>query len=188
MKVTEAILARRTKRKFLQTPVNPADLEDIVNYARFIPSGANMQPLKYAIISDEKLVKKIFPFTKWSGYVPDGAPSENEQPPAYICMLGDTDIKESFETDAGAAGAVISLVAEEMGLSTCWLGAIDRDKISLALEIPENLKVLYLIAVGHSVQEGKYVDMKDNVKYYIDENNVLCVPKRGIDEILIKIF
>lgn len=187
MNTIDAILSRRTKRKFLQTPVEHDLLVDLVSYARLIPSAANMQPLKYAVIDKDELVKQVFLLTKWSGYVPDGAPNAEEQPPAYIAIFGDTDIKEAFETDAGAAGAVISLAAEDMGLSTCWLGAINKEALHTLLKLPDNLRVLYLIAVGHSVQEGRISEFSGDVKYFIDENNVLNVPKRSLDEILINI-
>ena len=44
-----------------------------------------------------------------------------------------------------------------------------------------------MLAVGYPKQESKIVDMKDNdVKYYEDENGVINVPKRSLEEILIK--
>ena len=74
-----------------------------------------------------------------------------------------------------------------MGLGTCWLGAIQSDEIKKLLKLDENLDVVYLLAVGYQKQESKIVDMKDNdVKYYEDENGVINVPKRSLEEILIK--
>ena len=55
------------------------------------------------------------------------------------------------------------------------------------MKLDENLNVVYLLAVGYPKQESKIVDMKDNgVKYYEDENGVINVPKRSLEEILIK--
>lgn len=187
MKVTEAIISRRTKRKYTQQGVSKDLLETLVEYARFTPTGANLQPLKYAII-DGDLAKKVFPLTKWSGYHPEDAPSAEEQPPAYMAILGDNEIKSNgqFETDAGAAGAVISLAAEELGLSSCWLGSIKRDEIKELLGLQEKYSLLYLIAVGYSRQKADYVDDNSDVKYFM-KDDVLTVPKRTKDEILIEI-
>ena len=103
-------------------------------------------------------------------------------------ILGDNEIKPNgqFETDAGAAGAVISLAAEELGLSTCWLGSIKRDELKALLGLGEKYSLLYLIAVGYSEQKADYVDDNSDVKYFMKED-VLTVPKRTKDEILIEI-
>lgn len=189
MNVKEAVLSRRTKRKFLKKPVEKEKLVSIIDHARFTPFGANLQPLKYMIIDEPKLVESVFSFTKWSGYHPEDAPSKNEMPPSYIVMLGDKSIKQNgeFETEAGAAGAVISLLAEEEGLSSCWLGAINRPEISKLLGLCENMSLLYLIAVGYSDQKSRAVLENGDIKYFTDTDNVLNVPKRKLSDILINI-
>lgn len=187
MKVTDAIIKRRTKRKYTQQRVSRDLLETLVGYARFTPTGANLQPLKYAII-DGDLAKKVFPLTKWSGYHPENAPTEAEQPPSYIAILGDNEIKPNgqFETEAGAAGVVICLAAEELGLSTCWLGAIKREEIKELLGLSDKYSLLYLIALGYSEQKADFVDFEGDIKYFT-ENDILTVPKRTLSEILVEI-
>jgi nitroreductase len=187
MKVTEAIINRRTKRKYTTQRVSRNLLETLVGYARFAPMGANLQALKYAII-DGDLAKQVFPLTKWSGYHPEDAPKENEMPPSYIAILGDNELKPNgqFETDSGAAGATICLAAEELGLSTCWLGAIKRTEIKELLGLSEKYSLLYLIAVGYSEQKADYVDCEGDIKYFM-KDDVLMVPKRTLDEILVEI-
>ncbi len=187
MNVTDAIIQRRTKRKYTTDKVSHNDLITLVEYTRYAPMPANLQPLKYVLIEDESLVKKVFSHTKWSGYHPENAPSVNEMPSAFIAMLGDADIKSNgiFEVDAGIAGTIISLVAEELGLSSCWLGAIDREEIAKLLNLKDNMKLLYLIAVGYSEQEARAIDADGDIKYFTDANGVLNVPKRKLDEIII---
>ena len=78
------------------------------------------------------------------------------------------------------------LRATELELGTCWLGAIDREKISAELNLPENLKLLYLLAVGVPMQESQICDMENgNVKYFEDENGTINVPKRSLEEIIV---
>ena len=189
MELTKVIVQRRTRRKFTKEKVPYEKLKTLIEYARFAPMGANIQGLKYAILNDDNLVEKIFPFTAWSGYHPEDAPSENEKPTSYIAVLGDTDIKPNgnFETDAGAAGTIISLVAEDMGIASCWIGSINKKEISKLLNLSENYKLLYLIAVGNSDQQATYVDTDEDIKYFTDSNGVLNVPKRKTEDILIKL-
>ena len=189
MNVYDAIMKRRTIRKFEQKAVSEDNLVKLVDCARVAAYGANVQPLKFMIVNNSKTLQKIYPMTKWAGYLADGAPKENERPAAYIAVLGDSSIKSNkmYEVEAGAAVTTMMLEAVEMGLGTCWLGAIQRDEIKKLLELDENLNVVYLLAVGYPKQESKIVDMKDNgVKYYEDENGVINVPKRSLEEILIK--
>lgn len=188
MNVREAIEKRRTVRKFKQVQIDKAELHELIDCARLAAYGANLQPLKFMAINNPDEVQKVFPLTKWSGYVPEGAPKDSEAPTAYIAVLGDTEIKKNgnFEVDAGAAVTNMMLRATELELGTCWLGAIDREKIPQVLGIPENLKLVYLLAVGVPAQESRICDMKDNdVKYFISEDGSLNVPKRLLEEIII---
>lgn len=188
MNVKEAIFKRRSIRKFTQERVSRGVLEELIGCARMAAYGANMQPLKFKMITDEAELADIFPLIKWAAYLEDGAPKEGERPTAYIAVLGDLDIKSSgaFETDAGAAVTNMMLEAVEKGYATCWLGAIDREAITKRLNLSENLKLLYLLAVGKPMQESKIVDMEnDSVKYYLDDNGVMNVPKRALDDIII---
>lgn len=187
MKVADAIISRRTKRKYTKERVSRDLLETLAGYARFAPTGANLQPLKYAVI-DGKKAEEVFPYTKWSGYHPEDAPNTSEKPPAYIAVLGDNEIKKngSFEYEAGAATAVICLAAEEMGLSTCILGAINRDEIKKLLNLDEKYSLLYLVAVGYSNQKATFCDAENDIKYFT-KADVLTVPKRTLGEIIVKI-
>ncbi len=187
MKFDKLVTARRTVRKYNGEPVAEEQLEQLVDYARLAPYGANMQPLKFRLVTDRAEAGKVFEYIKWSGYHPEDGPKENEQPPAYIAILADTDIKSgSCDVELGTAGAYIVLGAADMGLATCWLGAIDKEKIGRVLRLAPNLKVLNLIAVGHSSQKSSVEDIKDgDVRYSSDENGDLHVPKRTLEEILV---
>ncbi len=188
MNVREAIEKRRTIRKFTQRKIDKAELHELIDCARLAAYGANLQPLKFRTITDEE-VEKVFPHTKWAGYLSDGTPKEGERPTAYIAILGDADIKknEDFGVDAGAAITNMMLRATELNLATCWFGSINRKELVEILNIPENLRLLYILAVGEAAQESVSCDMKDgDVKYFLDENDVLNVPKRSLEEIIIE--
>ena len=189
MNVYDAIMKRRTIRKFEDKKVSESDLVKLIDCARVAAYGANVQPLKFAIINDEKTMSDIYPMTKWAGYLADGAPKENERPSAYIAVLGDKAIRENgvFECEAGAAVTTMMLEAVEMGLGTCWLGALKRDEIKALLNLDEKYNVVYLLAVGYPKQESRMVEMKDDIKYFEDENGVINVPKRSLEEVLIKL-
>lgn len=190
MKVYEAIMNRRTIRKFRQEPVKRADIIKIIDCARMSAFGANIQPLKYAVIEGKENTDKIYPLTKWAGYIADWEPAEDERPTVYIAVLADTKIKpaEKTETDSGAAVTSMMLEAFELGLGTCWLGAIDREGIKKALNIDDRFHVAYLLALGYPAQTGEVFDMQDNdLHYYFDGQGNVRVPKRTLEEVIVEL-
>lgn len=189
MNVYDAIFQRRTIRKFTQEPIDKDILIKLIDCARVAAYGANQQPLKFAVIDDKNTLADIYPLTKWAGALADGAPREDERPTAYIAVLCDKGIRPNgaAEVEAGAAVTTMMLEAVELGLGTCWLGAIQRDRIKETLGLPDSLDVLYLLALGYPAQKSRMVNMKDgDVKYYESPDGTINVPKRGLDEIIIE--
>lgn len=190
MSIYDLISKRRTIRKFDQKPVGKEMLERYVNAARLAPSAANRQPLKYAVVHSKETVEKVFDCVKWAGYLaPDYNPKENERPTAFIAVCVDNNISKSgFEMDIGAAVENIILSALEDGVGACWMGAIDKPKITEILNLPENLTLSCVVALGYAGESPKEVEIKeDDIKYYL-KKGTLCVPKRSENEVLINII
>ena len=181
----ERIINRRSIRFFTSKPIPKDILTKCVDAARLSPSGANRQPLKFIIIHDLPLVKQTFSLTRWAGYLPDYSPTQAEMAMAYIAILLDTTIQQRPGHDAGIAAMSISLVADEAGLGTCMLGSIDREKLRPLLNIPENLDILMLVALGYP-KTKPIIDTVENgnIKYWLDEAGRLHVPKRALSDIL----
>lgn len=188
MEVSTALLKRRTIRKFTQEKPKRSDLYTLIEYARLAAYPANLQPLKFALITDTDMCNKIFPNTKWAAYLADGTPKKDEQPTAYIAVLGDKSIKSTFEVEAGAAITSMMLGAFEMGIASCWLGSIERGKLMDIFKLSEDkYSLLYLLALGYPAQESQACEMSNDVKYFIDGEKNVKVPKRSLNEILLNI-
>jgi nitroreductase len=187
MNIKEAILKRRTIRKFQQEKIDAQILYELIDFARLAPTGINLQPLKFALIKETQTLNEIFPNTKWAGYLADGAPKEDERPAAYIAVLGDLSLKKEFQTEAGAAIANITVGALEFGLGSCWLGAINRREIMKILNLSEeNYSLLYLVALGYPKQESEAEDIcGGDIKYWEDAKGKIHVPKRVREEVII---
>ena len=102
---------RRTIRKYIQKTVPEEVLLKCVDAARLSPSGANMQPLSYVIVNDQKLLKPVFNTLSLAGYLPDYRPKEEEMPKAYIIILIENKFVRTPNHDAGIAATSISMVA-----------------------------------------------------------------------------
>lgn len=132
--------------------------------------------------------ERMLPYTAWAGYL-NGAetPSENEQPTAYILILADKEISEKgYELDAGAAGMSIILAAEEEGIASCWLGALNRESIAREFGIDERFIINSAIALGYPADTSFVTEYNGDIKYFRSEDGKFFVPKRNLDSILIK--
>ena len=165
------------------------ELEEFVDYARLSPSGANLQALKFLITNKPDENKKMFKNLAWAAYLVDWVgPEESERPTAYITILGDKNITNSFGCDYGIAAQSIMLGAVEKGYGGCMIASIKREKLRAEFNIPDNLEILLVLALGKPIEEVKIVDLDAtlSVKYWRDENKVHYVPKRKLEEIIIK--
>jgi len=185
MNIYEAILKRRTIRKFKQEQIPLEVLKKLANAARVAPSASNMQPLKYLIVNEKNKVKEIFKYISWAGAIrPEGNPKEGEEPTAYILMLCDKEVrKDGFDTDAGAAMENLILAGVEEGIGSCWMGAIDRGNITKLLSIPERFTIHTLVSLGYIGESPVMEDEEGSLKYYKDETGCLHVPKRKFEDV-----
>ena len=180
--IYELICERRSIRRFKTKPLQEDQLLKLVDAARLAPSGANIQPCEFIIITDSELAKSLFPLLKWAAYIsPDGDPPKNERPLAYIIVLIK---KKKGEVDAAAAIQNILLAAWGEGIGSCWLGSINRKMIKKLLYIPHNLEVNSVIALGYPNESPILEESHDSIRYWKDKKRQLHVPKRKLEDIL----
>jgi nitroreductase len=187
----DVIKSRRSIRRFSQREISPAILVELVEAARSAPSAANKQPLEYVVVSDPAVRAQVFANVAWAGYIrPKRNPGPGQEPKAYIILLVNKSIagEHGAAADVGAAAENIMLAAWSMGIGSCWMGAIQRAEIAKILQIPENMSIDTLVALGYPAEEPLMEDVKDAsapdaVRYYLDENDRLHVPKRKLDSI-----
>ena len=183
--IYEKITSRRTIRKYVQKDVPQEVLLRCVDAARLSPSGANRQPLKYVIVNDQELIKEVFGTLSWARYLPDYQPSDHEMPRAYIVVVLDRNIHENAGHDAGIAAMSISMVAYDEGLGSCILGSVNREKLKVILKVPDGLDIVLVVALGYPAENPVADEVKaGDIKYWLDENGVLHVPKRNLKEVV----
>lgn len=190
MDIKEIIYKRRTIRRFKQDEVPVEILRNLIDLARVAPMGNNIQSLEYIIIVDAEIRKQIFSATRWAGALPENerVPEEGRRPTAYIIVLIDTSIKENPGAEIGAAVQNILLGATNIGLATCWMGAIDRPKINEILKLAEKYEISHLVSLGYPDEESVMEPFKDSMKYWKDEDGKMHIPKKSLDNIILKII
>jgi len=188
MTVYKTILKRRSIRRFKQKPIALSILKKLVDAARYAPSAANLQPWEFVIVNKKDVVDELFGFSQWAGYLgKKGAPQAGQLPVSFIVALLNSErcLKPKYaQADLGAVVQNILLTATELGLGSCWLGAIDRVGIAKLLNAPKNVSVEYAVALGFPDEKSIAEEMKRSHKYYRDKKGMLHVPKRPLAKII----
>ncbi|MFX1344594.1 MAG: nitroreductase family protein [Promethearchaeota archaeon] len=191
MDLEEIINKRRTIRRFKQDPLSLDILKKLVDFARVAPAARNIQAIEYIIVENMEMRKKLFPLVRWAGSLPEEqrTPEPGREPTAYIIVLVNTKIKRPFvDFDVGAAVENILLGAINFGIGSCWMAAIDYKKIPELLEIPEHYDLKQVISLGYPDEESVMETYKDSFKYWKDSDGKMHVPKRDLDDIILKIY
>ncbi len=186
----DLVLANRSYRRFDQGEyVDEKTLRELVDLARQTPSSANLQPLKYILTCTPERNAEVFSTLSWAGYLTDwDGPSENERPTGYVVVLNDTTISPTINCDHGIAAQTILLGAAELGLGGCIFGSIDRNKLREQFCVEEHLEILLVVAIGKPAERVviEAVAQDGSIKYYRDNNDIHHVPKRALEDIIIK--
>ena len=85
--------------------------------------------------------------------------------------------------DAAAAVENILLTAWDEGVGTCWLKSVDRQRVREMLSIPGDVTVDSVIALGYPNEQPVVEETQGSIKYWKDEEGVLHVPKRSVEEV-----
>ena len=190
MNIRELISKTRSCRRFDESQkVEIKTLAGFIDLARLSASGANRQPLKYLLYNTEEYCDKIFPTLAWAGYLTDwSGPEKGERPAAYIIILGDKDISESFYVDHGIAAQSIMLGATTEGLGGCMIASIQKEELKDKLKIPDSFEILLVLALGKPIEKVIIEDVKDdNIKYWRDADNIHHVPKRKLNDVILNL-
>ena len=167
-------------------------LKDLVDHARLCPSAANLLPLKYRLCFEKSEADAMFPLTRWAGYIKDRRiPPEGDEPTDYVIICHDTDvspISEFSSMDVGIAAQTINLAAREKGYGCCMIGSFDKKAAKELLRIPENLTPVLVLAIGTPKESPIICSVGDDgsTKYFRDDADLHFVPKRSLEDSLIK--
>ena len=189
MTIKDLVRRNRSYRRFYENEsIDLETLRELVDLARLSASGANIQPLKYMLSFEPEKNALIFPTLSWAGYLKDWpGPVEGERPSAYIIILGDKRIRQSFGVDPGIAAQSILLGATEKGLGGCIIASIKKEELAESLKIPADYEILLVLALGKPKEKVVIdpVGPDGDIKYWREADGTHHVPKRPLDEIII---
>ena len=183
----DLVLKNRSYRRFRQEPrVTAGLLRELVELARFSPSAANLQPLRYILSADPDTNARVFEHLAWAGYLTKWpGPAEGERPTGYIIILRDNEVSPSVDCDHGIAAQTMLLGAADRGFGGCMIGSIKREALAQTLQVAARYAILLVIALGTPGETVVLEESADDVKYWRDDRDVHHVPKRPLGEIIL---
>ena len=190
----DLILQNRSYRGYDHArKVSREELLELIDIARLCPSSVNRQPLKYLPACDEEMVRTIQKETRWAKGLPQmQLPHPGKEPAAFIVICQDDRIDPNlsrYQRDLGITAQSMLLRAAEMGLGGCMIGNFSAEAVKKVLSLPENLHPLLIVAIGKPDEEVIITEIgaDESTGYYRDEQDRHYVPKRKLDDIIVKL-
>lgn len=187
----QLVQGSRTYRRFSGKPVVREVLLDLIDTARFAPSGNNMQVLRFALATDPEKVAAIAHHHGWAALLRDfNGPAEDELPGAYIAICAPAKLANNPVRliDCGIVAQTICLAAAEKGLGAAMIKSYDKEAVA-QFGLAGDYELLLLIALGEPAPdetvELESANTEHGVKYWRSEGNVHHVPKLSVDDLVL---
>lgn len=165
MNAMDAILSRRSIRKFTDQPIDAETKKLILSAGFAAPSAHNLRPQHFLWLEDREVINKLIGI---SPYVKMFASC-----PAVLVVCGDAEVSPMFWTaDCAASSQNVLLAAHSLGMGACWCAAADApfaDEVAEAIGAPANLKAYSMIALGHTEVKKEGKDRYDEARVHNDK-------------------
>ena len=149
MNTIELIKSRASVRKYKDKDIPKEVLEDLIDCARFAPSGYNLQPWIFVVITDKDKLIQISEACEYGKFIKSAGACI-----AVFCHQSGETLME----DASAATENIMIAALHYGLGTCWVNSHKKEHsevIKSMLKAPEGYELMTIISVGYPDENSK---------------------------------
>ena len=166
MEVKDALLKRRSIRKYLDKEVSDEIIEELLHAAMSGPSACNRRPWIFYVIKDQDKLNELRKASRFS----------NMNAPLAIVVVGDLSrslplqLKDFWIQDCSAATENILLRATDLGLGSLWCGIYPQKRpveiVKKILGITNSDIPLNIIYIGYGDEEKESRDQyeKNRVK------------------------
>ena len=192
MNLRELVIKNRSFRGFDSNRIlTKAEITEILEVARWVASSYNMQPLKYYISVNKDEIHELMKEVKLAKLLEVNLPLQNKEPTGVILICHDTKISSSismYQIDIGVAAQTILLKATEEGLGGCMVGSFDKMEVRRITKLDDRYSPELIIILGKPDETVFLCDAGNagTTRYFRDEEGNHYVPKRLLDDIIIK--
>lgn len=141
------IKSRRSVRQYRPDPVPDEMIRQVLEAGRWAPSANNQQPWAFIVVQDDEIRRQIAQHATF--FLARDA--RVEQAPLLIVLCGQIQsraFRRLLRGDVSMAGMQMMLQAYALGLGTCWIDGLDRDEIAALVQIPDDMEIVGMLAVG----------------------------------------
>ncbi len=157
MDIFEAIKKRRSIRKFDQSKkVSQAQVEKILDAARWAPSAGNLQSFFIYVVRDQEVKEKLAIAANNQAFVGEAsvvfvACADRKQ----VSYYGERGRTLYCIQDAAIAVQNMWLALTEMGLGAVWVGAFDEKVVSRVLNVSSHHRPVAMLPVGYPAESPR---------------------------------
>ena len=144
-------------RKFTDEELSQDQVVTLLKAALMAPSSKRSNPWQFIVVDDKETLQKLSLCKEMgAAFLKDAA--------LAIVVMADPLASDVWIEDAAIASLMIQLQAEDLGLGSCWIQVRERftatgipsgDFVHNVLDIPLQLQVLSIVAIGHKGMERK---------------------------------
>lgn len=164
----EAILNRRSIRKYTNQMVSDEQIKTLLKAAMCAPSAGNEQPWHFVVIRNRELLNQV----------PEYHPHSNMIKQATVAILVCADTRLSkydvdyWVQDCAAATENLLIAATDIGLGAVWLGVYPRQERVAGLRrlfnIPEEVMPFAMVPVGYPAEHKGTENRYRNDRVHLD--------------------
>lgn len=157
---SDLIKTRRSMRKFTEEELTQEQVVALMKAALMAPASKRSNPWQFIVVDDKEKLKELSHCKEQaSQFIADAA--------LAVVVTADPLASDVWIEDAAIASIYLQLQAEDMRLGSCWVqvrerftaaGVPSNEYVHDVLDIPLQLQVLSVIAIGHKGMERKPFD------------------------------
>lgn len=179
--IMQIIYNRRAVRKYNSRPVEKSLIEQVIDAGRMAPSGMNLQPWKFYVVTERNLIKQMDEQIKVVVAdiykIPEMVEFLKKQNPIFhgapvVIFITAPKVNEWAALDIGMCAQNMMLAAKASGLDTCPVGLgkfIERTSLYSQLGVLATEHVLLSLAVGYGDETPPVPERKIDNVFYVRE-------------------
>ena len=145
----DLIKKRRSIRKYTPEPVSDADIQSLLEAAMAAPTADDTRTWEVVVVRQKDLRDEISRVHPWA--------SMCAAAPVVFVVLGDARRSAHWVEDCSALTENLLLAVTSLELGAVWVAIYpqlqDEERVRRTLNIPDHLRVLCVIPVGHPAED-----------------------------------
>lgn len=178
MEAVDAIMTRRSVRKFEKRQIPDVELEKIIRAGTYAPSALALQPWGFVVVQDQAFLNRISDYCKpimvtlmkdahdgmsdaFRTLLESKDSSIYYHAPTVIMVIGKTGSRFR-EIDCSLCAENMMLAAHAQGIGSCWVGSTEvaygNKELLAGFRIPEGYSPVGTLAFGYPLEKPEVHD------------------------------